>query len=1059
MDKTPRLVPPTAIPSVQGTRDPDVVPLHSARDADREFDAICAVFQGKETEDNWEKREQTLQRLRGVLKGIGTWKDDDDGDKINEAVVLGVRKILDAALGATLSLRTALVVTACSALQDIATSFRTNLDSSADPMLTTLLKLISQTKKLVHTSGASTITALLRSCNLKPRLLDKLAVCVEDKNLQVRQYGMAFVSTVLEKQLESASAEQIPKASLDLIEKAIKKGVADANAQVREYSRGAFVMYSDLWPARADALLQTFDAQTKRTLSRAATKQPSRPSVRPRPPSAAEAAPSSPRPKSTGSTRPALATAQRSTSSSAASSPGGSPRPLSGPVSAAASPARRSTVKRASTGSINDTKRTSTPASRTLSPAVFEEDERLLQDAADVSHIDDNESITEQLLDEYDASLEEQNEERAVHYLHCMVDHLRASVLSTLSSNDAEPFSPRVVETVANALRCECVPLIREIIMEPTLVWSVFDTLDDDNQRGVVNGLVRLVARISDEHGLAEMYNPTYVRECSDLTAQCVDYAASAGQIMPVVTCGMEAAADEPHADDRAAAASVLRHWHVHYCCDLADPTRLTSDTRNWLSLPSNLHKYISACARLIESLSAADAEHHQLTNDAGILSQLQLVLSQVCLAFPEHARECADGLVADGGLAEIVHGVLALSVNSSSAKDDVAVEEDEKSLSEELGTHLVDGAVPEPQQVTHPDRSLTTTPAPDMMTQPILPPVHIEPETVQDQQIRVSSSPVRSYSDGKLPLPIPISAVDRLRSASLPTDDTYNGRRRSSSSYSGNPEDAKRYLEVTLGAMQSGGTVTSLDVYKITKLARQASTLHDVADKSSEHVAHALSVWTPALCTAMIEEDADVREDCVLFLRTAAETLSDLISEELFANMADALLLLRNDRVLPISMVAEETIDQLLELYNAELLYPSVWTAVGSRWLEAGEHHALGNGDAPGGQTDHSSYPQHHDSVGLSVYNKVLRHFDSDRLVQEEDKLSRVVQKGLHDQRGITRKCTVSLLITFHSTCGNAAMDRLAQLSNLTPAHRNLIQRYIDKTVSRSGSGETLPH
>lgn len=51
-----------------------------------------------------------------------------------------------------------------------------------------------------------------------------------------------------------------------LIQNAIKRGLADADADARSFSRKAFGFFRDHFPLLADALLLTLDASKKKTL-------------------------------------------------------------------------------------------------------------------------------------------------------------------------------------------------------------------------------------------------------------------------------------------------------------------------------------------------------------------------------------------------------------------------------------------------------------------------------------------------------------------------------------------------------------------------------------------------------------------------------------------------------------------------------------------------------------------------------------------------------------------------------------------------------------------------
>ncbi|ORZ40267.1 clasp N terminal-domain-containing protein [Catenaria anguillulae PL171] len=250
------------------------IPLLSPRDADHEFFQLANVFTGKETEDNWERRDDALRRLKQLMRSAHVGQDPwIHQPAIVEAVVNGVRNILDPVLAATLSLRTALVVTACAALNDVVVTLNRNLDPVAESMVLTLSKLIGSTKKLVHTSGAQCLASVLVHCSLKQRIVDKVVALVEDKNMQIRSYAMAFVYEVL-LSASTAVANGVPQAAevgtrfADAWERAMKKGMSDSNPAVREASRDCYFEFEKLAINRAHALAAKLDANARKALAK-----------------------------------------------------------------------------------------------------------------------------------------------------------------------------------------------------------------------------------------------------------------------------------------------------------------------------------------------------------------------------------------------------------------------------------------------------------------------------------------------------------------------------------------------------------------------------------------------------------------------------------------------------------------------------------------------------------------------------------------------------------------------------------------------------------------------
>ncbi|KAJ3410035.1 hypothetical protein CcCBS67573_g00293 [Chytriomyces confervae] len=224
------------------------------------MEAFTAAFHGKESEQNWESRDR-------ALKALG-----EDAHLIETIAATGapaLRSVMEHVLGATASLRTTLVITACATCANICASLTpAQLDPLIDLMLKNLLKLAGNAKKLVASAGASAIFALISQCTFHVRTLQTLANLVGDKNASVRSYCVAYIKAVVEPMLADDHARSVLEKTggLDIVEKCLKKSLSDATSAVREISRLVFDMLRAYWPARCDSLLNALDASTKKAI-------------------------------------------------------------------------------------------------------------------------------------------------------------------------------------------------------------------------------------------------------------------------------------------------------------------------------------------------------------------------------------------------------------------------------------------------------------------------------------------------------------------------------------------------------------------------------------------------------------------------------------------------------------------------------------------------------------------------------------------------------------------------------------------------------------------------
>lgn len=201
-------------------------------------------FEGRETEQNWLKREESVTVLRRLIAG-NTVSDFRDG------FIVGVRGLLDGIIKAMTSLRTSLSKEGCILVQDMANGFGSHIDPMVELLMQTLLKLSASSKKISSQLANVTVDILLGHATYSNRLLQYVSMASQDKNVQPRQYASGWLLTVLSKE-EQHKAHVEHTGGLELAEKAIKKGLSDANPGVRENMRAAYWGYSRMWPARAE---------------------------------------------------------------------------------------------------------------------------------------------------------------------------------------------------------------------------------------------------------------------------------------------------------------------------------------------------------------------------------------------------------------------------------------------------------------------------------------------------------------------------------------------------------------------------------------------------------------------------------------------------------------------------------------------------------------------------------------------------------------------------------------------------------------------------------------
>ncbi|KAL2259401.1 hypothetical protein VTK26DRAFT_6928 [Humicola hyalothermophila] len=215
-------------------------------------------FEGKETEQNWMKREESMTTLRRLIAG-------NAATDFSDQFLSGLRALLDGIIKAIVSLRTSLSKEGCSLVQDIARVYGPAMDPMVELLMQTFIKLTAATKKISSQLANATVDTIIARVTYTTRIMQHIWLACQDKNVQPRLYSCGWLKTLLNK--EAHHKHHIEHTGgLELIEKCIKKGLGDANPGVREKMRATYWTYAGIWPARAETIMSGLDATAAKLL-------------------------------------------------------------------------------------------------------------------------------------------------------------------------------------------------------------------------------------------------------------------------------------------------------------------------------------------------------------------------------------------------------------------------------------------------------------------------------------------------------------------------------------------------------------------------------------------------------------------------------------------------------------------------------------------------------------------------------------------------------------------------------------------------------------------------
>ncbi|KAH6659791.1 HEAT repeat-containing protein [Truncatella angustata] len=233
--------------------------VNTSRELDEIFREMHAWFEGRETEQNWLKREQSTTKLRRLIAG--------NASDFADVFLQGCKALLDGIIKAVTSLRTSLSKEGCFLVQDIANAFGPGMDPMVELLMQTFIKLAAATKKIASQQANTTVDTIIGRTTYNARIMQHMWGACQDKNVQPRTYAADWLKTLINK--ESHHKSHIEHAGgLDLLEKCIKKGLGDANPGVRERMRGTYWLFATVWPAQAEKIMDGLDSTAQKLLQK-----------------------------------------------------------------------------------------------------------------------------------------------------------------------------------------------------------------------------------------------------------------------------------------------------------------------------------------------------------------------------------------------------------------------------------------------------------------------------------------------------------------------------------------------------------------------------------------------------------------------------------------------------------------------------------------------------------------------------------------------------------------------------------------------------------------------
>jgi len=219
--------------------------LHTQRELEDIFRDMTPCFEGRETEQNWIVRDKGVTKIRRLIKG-------NSPTDFHAIFVAGIKALMDGILKVANSLRTTMCTNGCQVVQELAKSLGAGLDPSVEILLQNFIKMCSATKNITAQHGNLTVEILLTYTTYHLRHSQHIWNATQDKNAAPRTFASGWAKIIIKKQMQNKQHFE-HCGGLELAEKSIKKGLADANPKVREGMRSTYWVFNQGWADKAEA--------------------------------------------------------------------------------------------------------------------------------------------------------------------------------------------------------------------------------------------------------------------------------------------------------------------------------------------------------------------------------------------------------------------------------------------------------------------------------------------------------------------------------------------------------------------------------------------------------------------------------------------------------------------------------------------------------------------------------------------------------------------------------------------------------------------------------------
>uniref|UniRef100_A0A674EKE8 Cytoplasmic linker associated protein 1 n=1 Tax=Salmo trutta TaxID=8032 RepID=A0A674EKE8_SALTR len=238
--------------SASSTKSTGETPLPVRTSSEEMEDAMTKIREVlADDKRDWEHRVTALKKMRSLLlAGAVEFDGFSQQLRLTEAAFKMSAK----------DLRSQVVREACITLGHLSFVLGNRFDHCAESIMPTLLTLVSNSAKVMATSGIAVIRLIIRHTHY-PRLIPIVTSSCQSKSVAVRRRCFEFLDLLLQ-EWQTNSLER----NVAVLTETIKKGVHDADSEARSVARKCYWTFHGHFSREAEQLFQALESSYQKAL-------------------------------------------------------------------------------------------------------------------------------------------------------------------------------------------------------------------------------------------------------------------------------------------------------------------------------------------------------------------------------------------------------------------------------------------------------------------------------------------------------------------------------------------------------------------------------------------------------------------------------------------------------------------------------------------------------------------------------------------------------------------------------------------------------------------------